>query len=86
MATHGLLGNDLSSSRAVGTDCPDGGDKIFLLDLAPSTTMWYIPCKGLRGEYLTHQEFHSVRERFGKTQKEMAHLLGVSLKAVQSFE
>lgn len=35
---------------------------------------------------MTREEFHSVRERFGKTQKEMAHLIGVSLKAVQSFE
>jgi hypothetical protein len=45
--------------------------------------MWYIK---KRGNFLTKQEFHSIREKFGKTQKGMAELLGVSLKAVQSFE
>jgi hypothetical protein len=31
-------------------------------------------------------EFKRVRKRLEKTQKEMAHLLGVSLKAVHSYE
>jgi len=35
---------------------------------------------------LTKEEFHSMRQKFGKTQKEMANLLGISPKAVQSFE
>jgi DNA-binding XRE family transcriptional regulator len=32
------------------------------------------------------QEFSTIRGHLGKTQKEMAELLGTSLKAVQSFE
>jgi hypothetical protein len=32
------------------------------------------------------KEFYSFRRRFQKTQKEMSHLLGTSLKAIQSFE
>ena len=32
------------------------------------------------------REFQSFRQEFGKTQKQMAALLGTSLKAVQSFE
>ncbi len=31
-------------------------------------------------------EFSSLRQRLGKTQRQMAELLGTSLKAVQSFE
>lgn len=31
-------------------------------------------------------EFSRIRKRLGKTQKQMAQLLGTSLKAVQSFE
>ena len=32
------------------------------------------------------EEFSSIRKQLGKSQKEMAQLLAVSLKAVQSFE
>jgi len=32
------------------------------------------------------EEFHSYRQKLAKTQKQMAELLGTSLKAVQSFE
>jgi DNA-binding XRE family transcriptional regulator len=32
------------------------------------------------------KEFSEIRHRLGKTQQQMAHLLGVSLKAIQSFE
>jgi len=32
------------------------------------------------------QEFHSSRRQLQKTQKQIAELLGISLKAVQSFE
>jgi len=32
------------------------------------------------------KEFSLLRERLGKTQKEMSQLLGVSLRSVQSFE
>jgi len=35
---------------------------------------------------LDHKEFGLFRQRLQKTQKEMANLLGISLKAVQSFE
>ena len=35
---------------------------------------------------MDHKEFHSLRKDLGKTQKQMAQLLGTSLKAVQSFE
>lgn len=32
------------------------------------------------------EEFFKIRKCLGKTQRQLAHLLGVSLKAVQSFE
>ncbi len=35
---------------------------------------------------MDHKEFGSLRQRLQKTQKEMAELLGASLKSVQSFE
>ena len=35
---------------------------------------------------MDNKEFSAIRKNLGKTQNEMAHLLGVSLKAVQSFE
>jgi hypothetical protein len=35
---------------------------------------------------MKEQEFRGIRKSLGKTQKEMAQLLGVSLKAVHSYE
>jgi DNA-binding XRE family transcriptional regulator len=35
---------------------------------------------------MNKKEFRDIRHRFGKTQKQMAQLLGVSLKAIESFE
>jgi DNA-binding XRE family transcriptional regulator len=35
---------------------------------------------------MNRKEFAEVRDRLGKTQKQLAQLLGVSLKAIQSFE
>lgn len=35
---------------------------------------------------MTHQEFADFRSRLKRTQREMAGLLGVSLKAVESYE
>jgi DNA-binding XRE family transcriptional regulator len=35
---------------------------------------------------MNKKEFSKIRERLGKSQKEMAQLLAVSLKAIQSFE
>jgi DNA-binding XRE family transcriptional regulator len=35
---------------------------------------------------MTCKQFQLIRQKFSKTQKQMAELLGVSLKAVQSFE
>jgi len=35
---------------------------------------------------MENKEFSGIRLSLGKTQVQMAHLLGVSLKAVQSFE
>lgn len=39
-----------------------------------------------KGEPLDCKEFSSLRQKLHKTQKEMAQILGTSLKAVQSFE
>ena len=38
------------------------------------------------GNCLDHKEFSFLRQKLQKTQKQMANLLGTSLKAVQSFE
>ena len=35
---------------------------------------------------MDNKEFHSLRKKLQKTQKEMSQLLGTSLKAIQSFE
>ena len=35
---------------------------------------------------MTKNQFSRIRKRLGKTQKQMAQLLGISIKAVQSFE
>lgn len=35
---------------------------------------------------MDNKEFHSLRKKLQKTQKQMAQLLGTSLKAIQSFE
>jgi hypothetical protein len=35
---------------------------------------------------MTQKEFHFIREKLQKTQKEMGQLLGISARAVQSFE
>jgi DNA-binding XRE family transcriptional regulator len=35
---------------------------------------------------MDRKEFSKIRQRLGKSQKEMAQLLAISLKAVQSFE
>jgi DNA-binding XRE family transcriptional regulator len=39
-----------------------------------------------RGSKMKKREFSIIRNRLGKTQVQMSQLLGVSLKAVQSFE
>ena len=54
-------------------------------------TMWYsnkvyFRLFGKQDRLMDHQEFSSFRQKLQKTQKEMAELLGTSLKAVQSFE
>jgi DNA-binding XRE family transcriptional regulator len=41
---------------------------------------------GRRRNSMDRGEFSSIRGRLGKTQSQMAQLLGTSLKAVQSFE
>ncbi len=38
------------------------------------------------GVLLDHNEFGFLRQKLGKTQKQMAELLGISVKAIQSFE
>jgi len=35
---------------------------------------------------LNRNQFNNLRQKLGKTQKQMGELLGVSLKAIQSFE
>lgn len=35
---------------------------------------------------MNKESFSKIRHRMGKTQKELAQLLGISLKAIQSFE
>jgi DNA-binding XRE family transcriptional regulator len=53
-------------------------------------TLWYISLVGLlfwkEDRFLNNQEFSSFRQKLQKTQKELAALLGTSLKTVQSFE
>jgi len=38
------------------------------------------------GSKMERKEFSTIRTKLGKTQSQMAQLLGVSLKAIQSFE
>jgi len=39
-----------------------------------------------RGEFMDCKEFAKLRKNLNKTQKEMAQLLGVSIKAIHSYE
>ena len=39
-----------------------------------------------KGSQMNKKEFSQIRNQLGKTQMQMAQLLGVSLKAIQSFE
>ena len=41
---------------------------------------------GKGGVEMTRKEFSEIRRKLGKTQAKMAHLLGTSVKAIQSFE
>jgi len=47
---------------------------------------WYILHAPGEGIEMNSDEFHVFRQKLQKTQKQMAELLGTSLKAVQSFE
>jgi hypothetical protein len=40
----------------------------------------------ISGNLMTNLEFQTIRSRLKKTQREMARLLGISLKAVESYE
>jgi DNA-binding XRE family transcriptional regulator len=46
----------------------------------------YDVVQSFRGNQMTKREFSVIRSHLGKTQAQMAQLLGISLKAVQSFE
>jgi DNA-binding transcriptional regulator YiaG len=46
----------------------------------------YDVVQSLRGTQMTKRELSLIRGKLGKTQAQMAQLLGISLKAVQSFE
>lgn len=48
-------------------------------------TMWY-PESGSRRFHMDKKEFSQIRRCLGKTQSQMAQLVGTSLKAIQSFE
>jgi hypothetical protein len=48
--------------------------------------MWYGYQSFLRAMSLTKEQFIRIRHRLEKTQKQLASLLSISLKAVQSFE
>jgi hypothetical protein len=63
----------------------------FKKSLTQYTTLWYLCQKGfslyiLGRPILDYKEFSLFRQRLQKTRKQMASLLGTSLKAVQSFE
>jgi DNA-binding transcriptional regulator YiaG len=53
--------------------------------LTENTTLWYED-KMLREFRMDKKEFSQIRHHLGKTQNQMAQLLGNSLKAIQSFE
>ncbi len=48
--------------------------------------MWYSLSKPFRDGPMDKQEFSAFRQKLQKTQKQISELLGISLKAVQSFE
>ena len=50
------------------------------------STLWYDERKEKGVFRVEKKEFSTARQYFGKTQSQMAQLLGVSLKAIQSFE
>ena len=52
----------------------------------PVPTMWYDAKKGKGVCSVEKEEFSRIRRYLGKTQSQLAQLLGVSPKAIQSFE
>jgi len=50
------------------------------------STLWYISGFMATRFRMNKKEFSKIRSHLGKTQKQMAQLLGISDKAVQSFE
>ncbi len=44
----------------------------------------FLPCQGEMS--MDNQEFQTFRRKLQKTQKQLSELLGISLKAIQSFE
>ncbi len=56
------------------------------MNCLPVPTMWYDAKKGKGGCSVEKEEFSRIRRYLGKTQSQLAQLLGVSPKAIQSFE
>jgi hypothetical protein len=56
--------------------------------IAGLRTLWYLldTNYSIRGRIMNREIFSNLRAKLGKTQKALAGLLGVSLKAVQSYE
>lgn len=50
------------------------------------STLWYISVFMATRFRMNKKEFSRIRSHLGKTQKQMAQLLGISNKAIQSFE
>ena len=62
------------------------GGAFFLLDI--DTTTWYLKTNKENEQIdpMKSEELIKIRQEMGKTQKEMAILLGTSNKAIQSYE
>lgn len=53
---------------------------------APWLTLWYKELILQRRIRMNKKEISLIRSQLGKTQKQMAQLLGISIKSIQSFE
>jgi DNA-binding transcriptional regulator YiaG len=65
---------------------PFWAGNVFLLDI--DATTWHLQIKNINDQtaFMKSEELIKIRQEMKKTQRDMAILLGTSLKAIQSYE
>jgi DNA-binding XRE family transcriptional regulator len=74
--------------KMLGEHYPMPAFKLPVKWIAGLRTLWYLLSTyySIRDSIMNRETFSNLRAKLGKTQKTLSGLLGVSLKAVQSYE